>query len=389
MDVKQALTTEFVGRFGWIMLAAAGMVLFCVSIYYRSVVTVLLAMLPVAAPGAVNLAVLAILKRPVNLMHCFGILMMIGLAVDYGIFGLRAVKCGRSDLVLPAMGMSFLTTLVGVGALLFSRHPMLFDIGLTLVIGITVAYLCGVLLVRALAQLAIRRKLLKFMVLPGLLLLAVGGGCRTSPFAHPEYPQLDRSESELRAELADWNAGRNTQPLVVHSNMVIDYGFFSLALLAVVQADFPTREIKAAAVTPVGMKMFELSGRNGAVENSAIAAVIPEKDRAEFAEAIFRDLNRIFFDLEAPADGEWLPEERMLVIRRKLPDGRTEKYHFAGNPLRLTAKSCGGFFRKDYQVDFYDYTRTAAGWQPGKVFYRNCRGSYTIAVRNTEKEAGQ
>jgi predicted RND superfamily exporter protein len=45
---------------------------------------------------------------------------------------------------VKAVTISAVTTLIGAGVLLFARHPALFSIGLTLVIGVAAGYISSI-----------------------------------------------------------------------------------------------------------------------------------------------------------------------------------------------------------------------------------------------------
>jgi predicted RND superfamily exporter protein len=49
-----------------------------------------------------------------------------------------------------AVTLSAVTTLIGAGALLFARHPLLFSIGLTMVTGVLAGYVSSVLVLPSL-----------------------------------------------------------------------------------------------------------------------------------------------------------------------------------------------------------------------------------------------
>ena len=51
---------------------------------------------------------------------------------------------------LTAVTLSALTTLIGAGALLFARHPLLFSVGLTMVTGVLAGYVSSMLVLPSL-----------------------------------------------------------------------------------------------------------------------------------------------------------------------------------------------------------------------------------------------
>jgi predicted exporter len=75
---------------------------------------------------------------------------VLGLSIDYGIFIVHACDRHVDTETMAAVTLSSASTLIGTGALMLSRHPVLFSIGFTMFTGITAAYASSVLVVPAL-----------------------------------------------------------------------------------------------------------------------------------------------------------------------------------------------------------------------------------------------
>jgi len=78
---------------------------------------------------------------------------LIGTCLDFGVFIVynhgQQLDIGTST----AVTVSAATTLIGAGALLFAHHPTLFDIGSTIVAGITISYLVSIFVLPAICSL--------------------------------------------------------------------------------------------------------------------------------------------------------------------------------------------------------------------------------------------
>lgn len=85
-------------------------------------------------------------------------IIVIGLCVDYGIFKVHAFTHGLNLGTKTAISLSAGTTLIGAGALLFTMHPALFSVGLTLVGGISAGYVTSMVVVPALCSLMLEEK---------------------------------------------------------------------------------------------------------------------------------------------------------------------------------------------------------------------------------------
>lgn len=97
------------------------------------------ALAPTALASLAAVAVLALLGQPLQLFHVLPLLILLGLGVDYGIFMLE--QPGRRE-VQPFLSVSLaaLSTLLSFGLLALSGTPALRAFGLTLLIGVSLAW---------------------------------------------------------------------------------------------------------------------------------------------------------------------------------------------------------------------------------------------------------
>jgi len=93
---------------------------------------------PVLAAFA-SLGVLGLLGHSISLFNIMALLLVLGIGVDYGLF-FRETGLVHASTFL-AIAMSALTTLLAFGLLAFSRTAAISDFGLTILIGICVAFL--------------------------------------------------------------------------------------------------------------------------------------------------------------------------------------------------------------------------------------------------------
>ncbi len=106
----------------------------------------LLVMIPPLLGATSALAFLALLNIPLNLFSSFGLLLVLGLGVDYGIF--FAEKELPRDATMLAVMLSAFSNALAFGLLLFSSSPILLGFGATVFGGI-IGTLLGSPLVRA------------------------------------------------------------------------------------------------------------------------------------------------------------------------------------------------------------------------------------------------
>lgn len=134
----------------WLIAAVAG-----VSLAQRSLLFGLRAALPALFGVAAAAAVFSLTGRPLTAVASAGITLVLGLSVDYGIF--MQSTCGHRAETAGATAASALTTIAGFGVLAFTAVRAMADIGLIILIGISVAVVTALVLVPCLMP-AVRSK---------------------------------------------------------------------------------------------------------------------------------------------------------------------------------------------------------------------------------------
>ncbi len=126
-------------------LAAGLFILVLVSLFFRETRGVAGALAPVLAA----LSAMAIFDyystRDLNLMHLLMVIMVIGLAVDYGIFAVCAARQQVDRTALLGVSICAASTVSGFGVLALAVHPALHALGATVLVGIGAAWPTAVL----------------------------------------------------------------------------------------------------------------------------------------------------------------------------------------------------------------------------------------------------
>jgi len=143
------LSAEISSDFNRFILFAALAVLALLLLLFRRLSDVLLALLPVLTGLLVMFGGMAWLGLEMNLFNVVAAILIIGLGVDYGIFMVCHGQQPESLASSRAVLVSGLTTLVGFGALVLARHPAMYSIGLTVLLGISAAVPTAVLVIPA------------------------------------------------------------------------------------------------------------------------------------------------------------------------------------------------------------------------------------------------
>lgn len=137
----------------FVMIAATFIVLLT-FLFLRNFKDVLTALVPVITGVLWLLGFMSLAGLTLNTANLISSLVVMGLCVDYGIFMTYKCRHNIKTGIVTAVSLSAVTTLIGAGVLLFARHPALFSIGITLVIGVFAGYISSIFVVPALQRLS-------------------------------------------------------------------------------------------------------------------------------------------------------------------------------------------------------------------------------------------
>lgn len=132
-----------------ISLLASLWVVALIIFFLKKPVMIFLSLLPVFTSISFVFLVFKIASIEISAIVLIALIIILGISLDYGVFISTADSEKEKKSVLVAATFSMLTTIMGAGALLFASHPVMFSIGLTLVSGVTAAYLSAVFLIPA------------------------------------------------------------------------------------------------------------------------------------------------------------------------------------------------------------------------------------------------
>lgn len=138
------------------------LVFIALLIAYGRIELALIAFLPMAISWIWILGIMALLGLEFNIVNIIICTLIFGLGDDYSIFMMDGLveryKTGNNKLLLSrsAIYLSALTTIIGLGVLIFAKHPALKGIALTAVIGIVCVVILAQILQPYLFQLLIQ-----------------------------------------------------------------------------------------------------------------------------------------------------------------------------------------------------------------------------------------
>ena len=327
--------------FGIVGLAIAGIaaVIVLTFCYFRSARDTILALIPVISSLLFTAALFAVTGKRINIPVMTGAIILCGLAVDYGIFSIHALKTGDTKSIFRSVTLSALTTAAGGLTVAFTRHPMLRDAGLTLIAGILFAWFTALFLLPAIVK-HVRKRTVLLLILTTVI-SAVTCGCRMAiPFGYEEFPNLTKVVA-TSAKLPEPVRAKKFQ---CAGSVVMDFKVFRMNTLFM--AEWDGRTLQSAGFSPAGAKIFEIKGNESGVETFYF---IPMENALKNPEAIARnllmDLLRIF---PAQYGNSRTFDGRKYIISRDSKN--KEEYIFAGHDLKMI-KAAGD----DWETRYYKY----------------------------------
>ena len=336
------------GRFLWILPLSILAALLLSYLVFQNIGDVLLTMTPVLAAFCGLFILGALTGFKATPAAAFALILLTGLAIDYGIYAVSQLRHPEEISVRSSVVLSAATTVAGAGALIFSRHPVLFGTGIVLSIGITLACLSGLYLVPMLKKIPAVRGLPLFL----LIVLTLSGCTAGIPFS--QYPEAD----SLRRKITLYPEAC----FQIQANAVMEIQGNTFSFILAVECNPADGEIKISGISGTGILLFRMD-RDSCKPGSGLPLQLKKP-----LNALRKDFQRIFL----------LKEGNPLAVTRKTEyislssdDGvKWEIY-----PDKLVRKKGCYPFRK-WECIYSDSGRT--------LFYRNRDWNYTIKLTITK-----
>lgn len=158
-----SLKNDFNALIGYSLLAVIGLLL----LFYRDPMLVLLTAIPIAITWVITLGIMQLLGINFNIFNVIISTFIFGLGVDYSIFitnglvkeythGSRELPTYKTSILL-----SVITTVLGIGVLIFAKHPALRSISIVSLIGVFTAAVVAFTIQPLLFKLCITRRAAK------------------------------------------------------------------------------------------------------------------------------------------------------------------------------------------------------------------------------------
>jgi predicted exporter len=152
--VSHALGSELI----FLSVAAVLLTVVITFLLLKNIRLSIIALTPVITSIVMIAGVLPLVGLAVNMSSIIASMIVLGDVSDYGMFVAYECKHKCRTGTFRAVTFAALTTLIGAGALLFARHPMLFSVGVTLVTGVLSGYLSSMIVIPPLYRMLIPEK---------------------------------------------------------------------------------------------------------------------------------------------------------------------------------------------------------------------------------------
>jgi predicted exporter len=137
---RSIISKTLVDNFTRYIILALIIIIVSVSILFRNLKKIVLALMPVATGLIFMLGAMGFMGIEFNLFNIVATILVIGLGVDLGIFMVCNLSEGYEHTANLGILLGGLTSFVGLGALTLAHHPAMSSIGITVLLG-----LCGVI----------------------------------------------------------------------------------------------------------------------------------------------------------------------------------------------------------------------------------------------------
>lgn len=127
------------------LVASAYILIFAFLIYRYRVLKATMIILPPLTAGLIALCVTSMLSVPLNLFNTLALLLVLGVGIDYTLFFAEAGS--HNNTTMLAVFLSAVTTILSFGLLALSETTVIHSFGLTLWVGIAVAFLLSPLVI--------------------------------------------------------------------------------------------------------------------------------------------------------------------------------------------------------------------------------------------------
>ncbi len=331
-----------------------------------------IALLPVVIALVMIAGICALFGVSVSVPVGVAAVIVIGLAIDYGIFLVYQAFGMISDNVTSAVMLSALTTIAGGGSLILASHPVLFNLGVFLTLGVFLAALAAFTMIPALATLLGTSKKshrVNAVILISLVMLIVTG-CSSLPEPLPLAALQSGDIKTFNPPGGKWSSV---------AQLTFSFRGHDFSVLSTAEIDSINRKIALVGLNASsGIRVLELVAVNGKIEHQY---VIPQLAKLKnLPRDVALDMSKISFNLRPTGD-------RISVGdgMEQVQQGNTIWLFDRKSSLLAEKKYMDGD-RCDWKICFREYKLFQGFTVPLKIQLLNYRTNYSILIDIREFE---
>ena len=212
--------------------------------------------------------------------------------------------------------------------------------------------------------------------------ICFGAGCATIPFEPVNLVPLGDVSAE---EVLSRARSALPEQFTVLNSIVFKIHGHSMSALGYTAVDQTQNSFSVLALNPMGIKLFEFSDSDGRVTTNYIMEGVAKQGNV--AEAVARDIRRIYFDRVPPATAESQKNEYTFVFTEKKENG-TVRYVFGGTDIVLIEKQFYDTTNdKLWSVSYHEYQLHEGRLYPAGMIFRHYKHNYRLIVRLRELKA--
>lgn len=221
--------------------------------------------------------------------------------------------------------------------------------------------------------------------LPVLLTLVCIGlsACKILPFEPVKFESVRHLDPEVVRD--SFNVAMPEQFEILDSSVFRIYGR-KFSALGATSIDLVNGNFTVAGLSPMGLKLFEVSGTEKGEDIKAYFAphVLKNPDsRQSFSQAIASNIAHIYMNRVPQKDARVRKESDQIVFQQDEEQGVLE-FIFAGKDVLLVEKRFKRSGRIVWCVRYYEYKLRDGKWYPGGVVLRHFRPSYSLTLQLQE-----
>lgn len=164
----------------------------------------------------------------------------------------------------------------------------------------------------------------------------------------------------------------------VLTSVVFEYRGRSMSALGCTEVDATAGTFSAVALTPMGMKLFEIRGDEAGLESAFVAPEI--SGEMDPIGTIGEDIRRVYMDLLPDEATVYEEREDSVVFSRQAEDGRLD-YVLGGAPVVLVQKRLLDERGTVWGVTYHEYVERDGKLYPGGIVLRHHRYGYRLIIR--------